>query len=423
MKQARVGTGVALLLVGVAASAPAFAQPAGYEAPPVQSASKIAPAALLSGPRFKVQDEAPTDGFMPRFTIQSDFGQYVVNGHEMLAVRVQEIAALDKLEEISKTEAFAGAMAASAKKTGKAVANVVTNPKETAEGIPKGVGRFFKGVGKKAEKAGSSAVESVKDDDDEEDVPGQTSTSQKAGEAAKSVTGASKAKRQLAKKFQVDPYSNNAALQKKLDDLAMAMTAGGMAMSVVNPIPLTSTVASVNGLVWDTPAPGLRDLNDKKLAALGVTDKTRKALFANSFFTPSQQTGFVTALAALQGVTGADAAVALAARRARSEDDARFFRRAAEVLAQYQKQAGPLAKLEARKSLFVAHARSGAFVVPAAVDSLIWMENVDQFSAEPVPGAKTREVWLSGEASPKAKAELQSRGWVVKEHVLGTGGR
>src|SRR5687768_8928276 len=148
MKQSPVGIGVAAVLLSVPLAAPALPQSGGYEAPPVQSAAKIVPAALLSGPRFKVQDEAPTDGFMPRFTIQSDFGQYVVSGHEMLAVRVQEIAALDKLEEISKTEVFAGAMAASAKKTGKAVANVVTNPKETAEGIPKGVGRFFKGVGK-----------------------------------------------------------------------------------------------------------------------------------------------------------------------------------------------------------------------------------------------------------------------------------
>jgi hypothetical protein len=263
-------------------------------------------------------------------------------------------------------------------------------------------------------------VESVEDDDD--DVPHQEKTTeQKAGEAAKSVTGASKAKRQLAKQFKVDPYSNNAALQKKLDELAMAMSAGGLAMSVVNPIPLASNVASVNSLVWDTPAPDLKELNDKKLAALGVTPATRKALFANSFFTPSQQTGFVTALSSLQGVAGADKAVALAARRARSEDDARFFRRCAEILARYQKQVGPLASLEARKSLFVAQARSGAFVVPAAVDYLTWTEAVDHFSAEPVPGAKTREVWLSGQASPKAGAELQGRGWVVKNHVLGSG--
>jgi len=197
------------------------------------------------------------------------------------------------------------------------------------------------------------------------------------------------------------------------------MSAGGLAMSVVNPSPLTSTVASVNNLVWDTPAPDLREMNDKKLAALGVTPATRKALMANSFFTPTQQTAFVTALAGLTGVTGADKAVELAARKASSEDDARFFRRSAEILAQYQKQAGPLASLEARKSLFVAQSRSGALVVPAAVDYLTWTEAVDTFSAEPVPGAKTREVWLSGQASPKARAELQGRGWVVKERVLG----
>ncbi len=411
-------TGIAIIFMGAMSALPSLIRAADYEPAPTQSASKLLPAALLSGPRFKVLDAVPVDDYMPRFTIQSDFGEYVVSGNEMVAVRVQEIAALDKLEEISKTEAFAGAMAASAKKTGKAVVNAATNPKETAEGIPKGVGRFVKGVGKKTKKAGAAAADTVTEDDDD-DAPGQKSTQQQAGEAAKSVTGANKAKRGIAKQYKIDPYSNNAALQKKLDDLAMAMSAGGLAMSVVNPIPLTSTVASVNGLVWDTPAPDLREMNDKKLAALGVTPATRKALMANSFFTPTQQTAFVTALAGLTGVTGADKAVELAARKARSEDDARFFRRCAEVLAQYQKQAGPLASLEARKSLFVAQSRSGALVVPAAVDYLTWTEAVDTFSAEPVPGAKTREVWLSGQASPKARAELQGRGWVVKERVLG----
>jgi hypothetical protein len=417
MKQPRAGIAIAVVLVGVTSALPSLTQAADYEPAPVQSASKVLPAPLLAGPRFKVQDEVPVDEYMPRFTIRSDFGEYVVSGHEMVAVRVQEIAALGKLEEISKSEAFASAMAASAKKTGKAVAHAATNPKETVEGIPKGVGRFVKGVGKKTKKAGEAAADTVTDDDD--DAPDQKSTEQKAGEAAKSVTGANKAKRGIAKQFQIDPYSNNAALQKKLDELAMAMSAGGLAMSVVNPIPLTSTVASVNNLVWDTPAPDLREMNDKKLAALGVTPATRKALMANSFFTPTQQTAFVTALAALTGVTGADKAVELAARKARSEDDARFFRRSAEILAQYQKQAGPLASLEARKSLFVAQSKSGALVVPAAVDYLTWTEAVDTFSAEPVPGAKSREVWLSGEASPKARAELQGRGWVVKERVLG----
>jgi hypothetical protein len=333
-------------------------------------------------------------------------------------VRVQEIAALDKLEEISKTDAFASAMGASAKKTGKAVVNVATNPVETAAGVPKGVGRFFKGVGNKAKKTGDAAVDEVKGDDDKDEaVPGEKSTGDKTGDAAKSVVGASKAKRALARKFNVDPYSTNAALQKKLDDLALATSAGGFAMNMVNPVALLSTVATVNSLVWDTPAPDLQAMNDKKLAALGVSEKTRKALFANTLFTPTQQTGFVTALAALQGVTGADAAVALAAHRARSEEDARFFRRSAEILAQYQKTA-PIASLEPRPNMFVARAKSGALVVPAAVDLLTWTEAVDQFSAAPVEGASARLVLLSGQASPRAAAELQKRGWTVQQKVL-----
>lgn len=72
-------------------------------------------------------------------------------------------------------------------------------------------------------------------------------------------------------------------------------------------------------------------------------------------YTPTQATGLVSALEALTGVAGADGAVALAARHAKSEDDARFYRRAAEILACYQKTNGPIARLVARptKSLRV----------------------------------------------------------------------
>jgi hypothetical protein len=392
-----------------AALATAVLAAAAYETPPVQKASRILPANLLSGEGFKVQNDVPTVGFMEQFTIDSDYGAYTVHGNDLVAGRVQEIAALRKLDEISQSEAFANAMGAAAKKTGKSVAHAVTNPGDTVEGIPKGVGRFVGGVGKSAKKAGEGAVESVSDD--EEKPP-------KGTEARKS---ASKAKRQLAKKFKIDPYSNNAPLQKKLDDLALAATAGGFAMSAVNPSALVSTVASVNDVVWDTPAPDLQEMDDKKLTKLGVSEKTRKALLANRFFTPTQETAFVDALTKLGEVKGAEDAVALVARKASAEDDARFFRRSAEVLACAAKQAGPLDALEARENLFAARARSGVYVVPVAVDLLIWAPNVDKFSATTVPDAKSREVWLSGRASDQARTELTARGWVVKDRALGGG--
>jgi hypothetical protein len=401
-----LGRGAAAL--ALAAAAAVLLAAAAYETPPVQKAARILPANLLSGEGFRVQNDVPTVGFMEQFTIDSDFGPYTVNGHDLVAVRVQEIQALRKLDEISQTEAFANAMGAAAKKTGKAAAHAVTHPGDTIEGIPKGVGRFLGGVGKSAKKAGENAAEAVSDDDDE------------ASQGTEARKSASQAKRQLAKKFHIDPYSNNAPLQKKLDDLARAATAGGFAMSAVNPSALVSTAASVDSMVWDTPPADLRAMDDKKLARLGVSEKTRKALLGNRFFTPTQEAAFVEALSQLGEVKGADAAVALVARRASAEDDARFFRRSAEVLACAQKQTGPIGTLEARDKLFVARSRSGAFVVPVAVDVLTWEPNVDAFTGTPVPEAKSREVWLSGRASDRAKAELTARGWVVQEHALGS---
>jgi hypothetical protein len=399
----------AAMLVGLALAA-------DYEPNPVLKASQALPASLVSGPHFKVDEAVPTDGYTPAYTIQSDFGKYDARGREMLEVRVHEIAALAKLDEVSKGEAFAKAMGQSAAKTGKAVANVATNPVDTAKGVPKGVGRFFKGAAGSAKKAGESAADAVKDDED--DGAPDKSAGQTAEGAAKSVTGANKAKRGWAKQYQVDPYSSNPALQKKLDDLALATSAGGFAMKVVTPMSGLSTVATVNSLAWDMPAPDLEKLNDQKLAKMGVADATRKAFFKNSWYTPTQDTAFVTALEAVPGVSGVNDAVALATRRARSEEDARFYRRSAQILAVYQKKAGPIARLESRKTLFVGHAKSGALVVPAPVDLIAWTAEVDGLSASPDLQGSPKELWLYGQATDRARAELSARGWTVKEHVL-----
>jgi hypothetical protein len=398
-------------LVGVAGAA-------DYEPNPVFKASEILPKPLVSGAKFKVEENVPSDGYVLHFKITSDFGSYEAEGRELLEVRVQEILALAQLSEISQSEAFAKAMGQSAKNTGKAVVNVATQPVETAKAVPKGVGRFFKGVGKSAAKAGEAVGESVTGDDDDEGEGPQKSTGQKAEGAAKAVTGANKAKRGWAKQAQVDPYSSNAPLQKKLDDLATASTAGGFTMKIVNPIPIVGMVSSVNSLAWDLPKEDLEKLNDQKLTKLGVTEPTRKAFFKNAAFTPTQATGLVSALDALTGVSGANDAVALATRKTKSEADARFYRRAAEILATYQKKVGPIAALVARPTLFLGQAKSGALIVPVPYDEITWTAEVDAVSASPELKASAREIWLFGRCSNRARQELTGRGWVVRENVL-----
>ncbi|MFI5183024.1 MAG: hypothetical protein ACHQNV_01390 [Vicinamibacteria bacterium] len=387
---------------------------ANYEPNPVFKASEILPKGLLSGPNFKVEENVPSDGYVLHFTITSDVGGYEAEGREMLEVRVQEILALAKLNEVSQTDAFAKAVGQSAKNTGAAVVNVATKPVETAKGVPEGVGRFFKGVGKSAKQAGQSVGDAASGDDDAK------STGEMAEGATKAVTGANKAKRGWAKQAQVDPYSSNAALQKKLDELANASSAGGFAMKIVNPIPIAGMVASVNGLAWDLPAEDIAALNDKKLTALGVAEPTRKAFFKNPFYTPSQALGLVAALDALAGVSGADAAVTLATRKTKSEADARFYRRAAEILARYQKTMGPIAHLVMRPTLFLGQTKSGALIVPVPYDWIGWTAEVDAVSANRELKGSPREIWLFGKASKEALKELTARHWVVRENVLGS---
>lgn len=384
------------------------------EPAPTLKAAELLPKELLSGSLHKVGESAPIEEYMPRFAITSSFGNYAAEGREMLEVRIREIAALSALSEISKGEAFAKAMKASAEKKAKAIGTVVSKPGETASAAAKGAGRFMKKSFGKAKDAAADA----KNDTPEADAKSADASGGTA-EKAKDVAGVSKARRAWAKQAGVDPYTTNPALSKKLDDLAWASYAGGFALSIATPpVPGLSLATAANKLAWELPPEDLAKTNDQKLQKLGVKEATRKAFLAARAFSPVQQTGFVTALEALQGVAGIDEAVALAVRLAESEQDARFFRRNAEILARCHKGGEPLATIELRPALFAARARSGALVVPVPVDYLHLTEVVSDFVATSDPKGARREAWLSGVASAKVREQLVAAKIGLRERVL-----
>jgi hypothetical protein len=146
MHTRRISTWRALLasaLVVLLVSPSLVQAQAGFENPPVLKASDLAPAVLLKGPRFRVDDKVPVKGLLGVFTIRSDFGAFEAHGVEMLRIRVVEIAALDTLESTSKTDEFVKAAGTAAARPFKAGAHMVMNPKETAQGIGAGVSRFY----------------------------------------------------------------------------------------------------------------------------------------------------------------------------------------------------------------------------------------------------------------------------------------
>ena len=87
---------------------PAQAQ-SGFEKEPVLNAKDLVGPELLKGPYFTVDDAVPVKGLLARFTIRSPYGKFDAHGIHMLAIRVTEVHAIGKLDELSKTKEFAEA--------------------------------------------------------------------------------------------------------------------------------------------------------------------------------------------------------------------------------------------------------------------------------------------------------------------------
>ena len=77
------------------------------EGPPLVFSHDLVPQDLRGGERYQLGPIGHVVNFGYEFELYSDFGEYRVRGIDMLEKRVNEIHALERLEEISKTDAFA----------------------------------------------------------------------------------------------------------------------------------------------------------------------------------------------------------------------------------------------------------------------------------------------------------------------------
>jgi hypothetical protein len=387
-----------------------------FEKPPTLPARVLAPASLLSGNGFHVNNEVPTDGLLAHYTIQSDVGVFQANSTEMLKIRVAEIPAIQELTKTSKTKVFAQSLATNAARPVTAAGQMVMNPVETVTGIPAGVGRFFGRVGLAGQRLKEAATE-----------PEEGSAGEKAGEFAKrtgqttrDVFGYEQERRELAKKLHVDPYTTNPVLSKQLDDFALtafrAHVGVTTTMSVFIPGSMAITATRVvSQWVWDTPRADLIVQDEKGLQELNVPEGTIHTFMRNPVFPLSVQTAFVTNLQRLSGVPGSVNAVALAST-AESEEQARFLTDAVGMLARYHATQTPIAKLIVRRAI-IGQDRNGAIVVEAPLDYVSWTEVMSSFAHRADLRTSRRTVWLTGQFSPLARKNFQALGWVINENV------
>jgi hypothetical protein len=388
------------------------------EAPPEFTAGALLTPAVAQGPHYRVADSVPTEGYFHRFSLTSDFGSFEAIGRTELAVRIQEIAALAALQDVSKTEVFLTAAGQSVVKVGQSAAAAVTDPGGTVKGLGAGIKRFGVNLGRRTERAAASATDAGAEAGDE------TTSGQSAGAtAANSVLGVNAAMRRWAQKVGADPYTTNVVLKKALEDIAKVDAAGSIATKVVVPIPgVVGMTSTVGGLVWGKDPEALRKSNEEGLRVLKVPDAVAKKLFGNRWLTLTSQTRIVVALRSVN-VSGVADYVRTAAE-ARSQREALFFVESAEMLQRAHART-PVLRILTDSRAMVAVGAGGTARALLPLDWISWTASTAtalreisrRGSAE--LGATRFELGLTGRASDRAMGEFKKLGWTVVQEATG----
>jgi hypothetical protein len=373
------------------------------EAGSVRSADFIQPDVLRTS-AYSVAETARNDGLINTYQVTSNYGVLSVESTSLLLKRLTELRALERIEQLKKSDVYVQALKNSATKPLESAKGLVTNPVETTEGVVTGVGRWFRDMG-----------ESVTSSDPHKDT------------VAESALGHSRVKRRFAFEFGVDPYSPFPPLQKALDDVAWAAAGGSLTVTAaLSVIPgavgtlgvTTKTAGDMRGLVRDMTPAELKRANGEKLNGMGVASQISESFLSNPAFDPEEQTILVGELATLDGVADRHLFIKKAAS-AFDEPTAIFNRTQAQMFAAYHTRVGRVARCIDMAGVVMLEKADGTVVGLFPLDHVLWTAGVNQKVAgvsaalKARGGTATREFWITGTVAPSAQQGLTDAGWKV----------
>lgn len=379
-----------------------------YEVPQNRQAKEILPSTTLKGPNYRIDDLVVLDGYSQRWTVTSDFGAFDAEGDSALRKLINEIRAIAELKKVRNSKAFAKGLGGAMKAPVSFTTSLVTHPVDTITGVPKGAYQLMEDVG--------TSVTSTKDPNEDSRV----------AQALKM----SSFKREIATKLDVDVYSSNKVLQKEMNSVAWAATAGDWAFSVamlpagaggaiVSNVRLTNSIKNV---LQQEPPARLRAINDGKLKEIGIPDDVRKRFLDHRSFSPRHDTIVAQNLESLNGVAGRDAFLTLALGAA-DEAEAQFYTQMIQILRGYHENVARLTAIRPFNRFTIAQSSAGPGVIALPIDRLIWTQRVDEVGQQlktsyQAPGFNGKfDVWMTGTLSPRARQGLESRGVAVTERV------
>ena len=253
-------------------------------------------------------------------------------------------------------------------------------------GMPASVGRFFDRV-----KLGGESIAQAASAPDKGGMERTADVGERIGAVTINALGYEEERRHLARKRNVDPYTTNPILSKKLTDVAWvtfsAREAVNLTTAVVMPYSMVmSTVSLTNNLIWDMKPADLVALNQKKATDMGAGDEAASALIANKNYSTSALTALRTALPH-PGTGRRGGAGGHGSERGPGPLPHGFRPDAG---APSYEWVTPLATMMARGTM-VGKTATGGLVVGAPVDYVVWTENVANFARAPRQPSRTEE--------------------------------
>lgn len=394
--------GAAAMAVCLAISGGAWS--AEIERPASFNPGKI-PGIAASGPNYTISNPVRSDGFLRIYNVRSPYGDFTVVSDAMMQIRIRELAAVAELDKLTESAEFNNALGQAGLAPVKFAGELLVNPVEALGNTLAGIGNQIGQIGSGIHNAGKSQ------------------------DQAFGGFGADQKRRELAAKLGVDPYTDYAPLQARLQKLSQAAAAGGLVVSgAMMAIPGAAGIvisnAGTSGRVKDSlrdrTAAQLMDMNREKMMAMGLDRGTADALLQNRNYTPLDMTSMVSSLEVVP-VPGRDAFL----RRAVSvnrRDAAVFNRRYTEMVADYHLKNKSIVSFVSAAEFPFNQTANGAVIGIWPVDALSWTEGTSRAMTAAASAIRSNrlgrpELRISGQATPRAKEGLRELGFTVAENA------
>ncbi len=172
----------------------------------------------------------------------------------------------------------------------------------------------------------------------------------------------------------------------------------------------------------EEPPSRLQIINKEKLSAMGVPEDLTERFLEHPHFSPRHDTIITASLADLAEAKGRDTFLE-AILVVDDEVAANFYMNVAQTLQAYNENISPVEKIAVVDGLFVAEARSGAALIPFALDHGVWSARAEQVighlkkSYEGQGFSGRYDFWVTGTVSPLARKQLGRLGFTVTENV------